>query len=199
MKRRNKNMNLLVNEAKELINEITEKSTELTSKTEKLISDINQGILGPKGSQIKKEELREEKDNYQWELRKKVDELLEKIEASEKQALEKIEANAEPVTADNVAELQLLKGLDTTAEELQRYANKYHNNPLAIKTLKQIAKDKEILVTFPETEQEKIINKYKKLKTVVKTYNNFRVDAVGVQKARQDMTLGLHLDELRNM
>ena len=192
-------MRTLISEATQLVEGIQLKSAELTSKTEKLISDINQGILGPKGSQIRKEELREEKDNYQWELRKKVDELLEKIEASEQQALEKIEANAESVTADSVAELQLLKDLDTTAEELQRYANKYHNNPLAIKTLRQIAKDKNIMTTFPETEQDKIINKYKKLKTVVKTYRDFRVNAVGVQKARQDMTLGLHIDTLKDM
>ena len=192
-------MILLVNEAKKLINELTEKSAELTSKTDKLIKEINEGMLGPKGSQIKQEELREEKNRYQWEIRKKVDDLLEKIEASEQKALESIELNAESVTADSVAELQLLKGLDTTAEELQRYATKYHNNPLAIKTLRQIAKDKNIMTTFPETEQDKIINKYKKLKTVVKTYNNFRVNAVGVQKARQDMTLGLHIDTLRDM
>ena len=192
-------MRTLISEAIQLVEGIQLKSAELTSKTEKLNRDINQGILGPKGAQIKQEELREEKDNYQWELRKKVDDLLEKIEASEQKVLENIEANAEPVTADNVAELQLLKEIDTTAEELQRYAKKYHNNPLAIKTLEQIAKDKEILVTFPETEQDKIINKYKKLKTVVKTYNDFRVNAVGVQKARQDMTLGLHIDTLNDM
>ena len=192
-------MRTLISEAIQLVEGIQLKSAELTSKTEKLNRDINQGILGPKGVELKTEELREEKDNYQWEIRNRVDKLLEKIEASEQQALEKIEANAEPVTADNVAELQLLKGLDTTAEELQRYANKYHNNPLAIKTLRQIAKDKEILVTFPETEQEKVISKYEKLKTVVKTYNNFRVNAVGVQKARQDMTLGLHIDTLNDM
>lgn len=192
-------MKELISETTQLVEGIQSKSAELTSKTEKLISDINQGMLGSKGSQIKQEELREEKDNYQWELGKKVDDLIEKIEASEQKALEKIELNAESVTADNVAELQLLKGIDTTAEELQRYATKYHNNPLAIKTLRQIAKDKDIFATFPETEQDKIINKYKKLKTVVKTYNNFRVNAVGVQKVRQDMTLGLHIDTLGDM
>ena len=192
-------MKELISETTQLIEGIQSKSAELTSKTEKLTKEINEGMLGSKGSQMRQEALREEKDNYQWEIRNRVDKLLEKIEASEQQALEKIEANAEPVTADNVAELQLLKGLDTTAEELQRYANKYHNNPLAIKTLRQIAKDKEILVTFPETEQEKVISKYEKLKTVVKTYNNFRVNAVGVQKARQDMTLGLHIDTLNDM
>lgn len=190
---------LLVNEAKKLINELTEKSAELTEKTEKLNSDINQGILGPKGLQIKQEELREEKNRYQWKIRQKVDKLLEKIQESEQKALEKIEINAESVTADSVAELQLLKGLDTTAEELQRYANKYHNNPLAVKTLRQIAKDKDILATFPETEQEKIINKYKNLKTVVKTHRNFNVNAVGYKKIVQDTTLELQADSLKDM
>lgn len=192
-------MILLVNEAKKLINELTEKSAELTSKTDKLIKDINEGMLGPKGSQIKQEELREEKDNYQWEIRNRVDKLLEKIEASEQKALEKIELNAEPVTADSVAELQLLKGLDTTAEELQRYANKYHNNPLAIKFLEQVAKDKEILATFPETEAQKIVNKYKNLKAVVKTHRNFNVNAVGYKKIVQDTTLELQADSLKGM
>ena len=156
-------------------------------------------MLGPKGVQLQREALREEIQSLQGGIRNKANELLDKIEVSEQRELEQLVLNAESVTADNVAELQLLKGLDTTSEELQRYAKKYHNNPLAMKTLEQIAKDKEILVTFPETEQEKIINKYKKLKTVVKTYNNFRVNAVGVQKARQDMTLELHIDTLRDM
>ena len=190
-------MKELISETTQLVEGIQSKSAELTSKTEKLISDINQGMLGPKGSQIKQEELREEKNRYQWEIRKKVDDLLEKIDEAEQKALEKIELNAEPVTADSVAELQLLKGLDTTAEELQRYATKYHNNPLAIKTLRQIAKNKNIMTTFPETEQEKIINKYKKLKTVVKTYNNFNVNAVGYKKIVQDTTLELQADSLK--
>ena len=54
-------MILLINEAKKLNNELIEKSAELTSKTDKLIKDINEGMLGPKGSQMRQEALREEK------------------------------------------------------------------------------------------------------------------------------------------
>lgn len=192
-------MKALINEAVNLVQGIQSENDKLTSKCDKFSEDIKQGMLGSKGIQLQREALREEIQSLQGGIRNKANDLLDKIEASEQRELEQLVLNAESVNADNVAELQLLKGLDTTAEELQRYAKKYHNNPLAIKTLKQIAKDKEILATFPETEQSKTIKKYSKLKTLVTTYQNFYVNAVGVQKARQDTTLGMHLETLKNM
>lgn len=192
-------MRTLINETTQLVEGIQNNNAELTSRADKLNEDIKQGMLGPKGKELKTKALREEMESYQWEVRNKANELLEKIDESEQKALERIELNAESVNADNVAELQLLKGLDTTSEELQRYATKYKNNPLAIKTLRQIAKDKEIFTTFPETEQDKTVSKYKELKTIVKTYRDFRVNSVGVQKVIQDTAIKLNIERLKNM
>ena len=55
------------------------------------------------------------------------------------------------------------------------------------------------MTTFPETEQEKVISKYEKLKTVVKTHRNFKANAVGYQKTIQDTTLELQADSLKDM
>ena len=51
-------MRTLISEATQLVEGIQSKSAELTSKTEKLTKEINEGMLGPKGSQMRQEALR---------------------------------------------------------------------------------------------------------------------------------------------
>ena len=64
--------------------------------------------------------------------------ILAKLENFEQTELEKIKSEYETVTADNVAELNLLSTMKVSEQELLSYLEKYKRNPLAIKKLHEI-------------------------------------------------------------
>lgn len=55
---------------------------------------------------------------------------------------------AEGVTTEIVAELDLLRSIKATKDDIQAFLNKYYNNYLVCKAIKEIAEEKEIEITI---------------------------------------------------
>lgn len=65
------------------------------------------------------------------------------------------EEDHKSVTQDELAELTLLGMLDVSLDEINNYATKYRNNPLALRLIRKIAGEREMMITVPMTRAEK--------------------------------------------
>ncbi|MGF0046529.1 hypothetical protein ACQRD4_00940 [Streptococcus hyointestinalis] len=95
------------------------------------------------------------KQNVETQSRQKADELYNKIEQTYEAELVKLQDTVQGVTADDVAELTLLATTEVTKDELEEYFVKYKNKPLAVKKLKEIAKQSpELMVDVEQFDKE---------------------------------------------
>lgn len=75
--------------------------------------------------------------------------LIDGIQTTLEHEYSNIDNSSESVTADQLAELTLLGELDLTNDDIEKYADKYKRNPLALKKLKNLAEAKNLYVEFP--------------------------------------------------
>lgn len=86
-------------------------------------------------------------------------EMMNQVRESE---LKRIEGNRQTVTQEVMNELSLLSQIDVDHDELLEYAEKHLNNPLVLRRIADIAKEKEIPFALPDSQEvklEKILNR----------------------------------------
>lgn len=104
------------------------------------------------------ERIQKHLDESNFILERRANETRETLEQEKEKALkETMDFLTTSLTADEVAELQLLKQLRSlTADDLDRYAQKYDQKPLALKFIDDIAQEREIFYTLSDEQQEQL-------------------------------------------
>lgn len=145
----------LAREMQEFIKESHTYHEEYKKQEEHYMDNYHKGILGDKGLSQKIAEIRDEINSKQLNKSERLKAKIDQVHANE---LKHIEKTTEGVTADEVAELQLISQLELTDEEMNEYIKKYRRSPLALKKLQAIAKDnKNIHLNFPR-DRKKYLN-----------------------------------------
>lgn len=140
--------------AKEVQGFINE-SYQATSEYKKTESDLKEKVRnGLRGPVEIKQELEDKRRSIQATLSTKADQLQAKLDEVKTKELKNIEETSESITADTLAELNLLSQLDLTSADISEYINKYKNTPLALRKLKEIAREKKTMNEFPPDKKE---------------------------------------------
>lgn len=157
---------------------------------EDLKKQLSAGMVGTKVAENTLQDLKQTVSKYSQETYNKISDELERFYDEEVAARK---AKEENVTADDVAELNLIAGMKNTADEMNEYLEKYQNKPIAVKKLLEIAGD-----TYPPIiVDEKFLNKnyaidevYNKLKRKA-GYYHYNISANGdkVQAVQADMVV----------
>lgn len=105
--------------------------------------------------------------------------------------LERVEESYQAVTADDVAELDLLGSMSTTQEELERYLEKFAKKPLAIRKIYEIAQKQEPIILLPPAiDKKKLLNDLiDKMKRDVNFFENLYLDENKVNLVVEQMTV----------
>lgn len=98
--------------------------------------------------------------------------ILAKLENFEQTELEKIKSEYETVTADNVAELNLLSTMKVSEQELLSYLEKYKRNPLAIKKLHEIGAANNIALPSYILKEDRLADLLNVFKRYAKSYHD---------------------------
>lgn len=98
--------------------------------------------------------------------------ILAKLENFEQTELEKIKSEYETVTADNVAELNLLSTMKVSEQELLSHLEKYKRNPLAIKKLHEIGAANNIALPSYILKEDRLAELLKVFKQHAKSYHD---------------------------
>ena len=98
--------------------------------------------------------------------------ILAKLENFEQTELEKIKSEYETVTADNVAELNLLSTMKVSEQELLSYLEKYKRNPSAIKKLHEIGAANNIALPSYILKEDRLAELLKVFKQHAKSYHD---------------------------
>lgn len=128
------------------------------------------------------ERINDHLDESNYILSRRSQELSELLQEDKEQTIQEAMAKlTKTVTADEVAELQLLNQLTTiTREDLFRYADKYQDKPLALKYIDGISKDRDIVFSLSEEQldlldPEKAINELAQdIGLEIRQYNSIR-------------------------
>ena len=128
------------------------------------------------------ERINDHLDESNYILSRRSQELSELLQEDKEQTIQEAMAKlTKTVTADEVAELQLLNQLTTiTREDLFRYADKYQDKPLALKYIDGISKDRDIVFSLSEEQldlldPEKAINELANdIGLEIRQYNSIR-------------------------
>ena len=104
------------------------------------------------------ERIQKHLDESNFILERRSKEVSETLEEEKEKALKQaMDFLTTSLTADEVAELQLLNQLKTvTVDDLDRYAKKYDRKPLALKYIDSIAQEKEMFFTLSEEQQDQL-------------------------------------------
>lgn len=145
------NLNQLKKEVEEYINQSYDLTVEYQKTQADLLDKVDKQLRGKKEV---RNELDEKKAKMNDLLTTKANDLQDKIERVKANELAKIEETTEQVTADTLAELNLLEQLDLTGQDIDQYINKFKRTPLAMRKLQEISKDKGLMNQFPPTRQE---------------------------------------------
>ena len=145
------NLNQLKKEVEEYINQSYDLTVEYQKTEADLLDKVDKQLRGKKEV---RNELDEKKAKMNDLLTTKANDLQDKIERVKANELAKIEETTEQVTADTLAELNLLEQLDLTGQDIDQYINKFKRTPLAMRKLQEISKDKGLMNQFPPTRQE---------------------------------------------
>lgn len=70
--------------------------------------------------------------------------------------LKAIEEEQQAVTQDDLAELLLLDQIELTQDDINKYADKYANKPLAMRKINSIAKEQELTPVYHDTEVDNL-------------------------------------------
>lgn len=98
--------------------------------------------------------------------------ILTKLEALEEAELENIKSEYEVVTADNVAELNLLSSMSVSEKELLDYLDKFKRNPLAIKKLHEIGAVNNITLPSYILKEDRLSSLLQLFKQYAKNYHD---------------------------
>lgn len=127
------------------------------------ISDINMKQqnqdITPKRADEMKAELKAKLTEKRDTASQSIEEMLTQVREAE---LKRIESDRQTVTQEVMNELTLLSKIDVEYEDLYEYAVKHLNNPLVLRRIADIAKEKEIPFALPESQEvklEKILNR----------------------------------------
>ena len=127
------------------------------------ISDINMKQQNQDVTPKRADEMRAELQAKLTEKRDKatqsIEEMLNQVREAE---LKRIEGDRQTVTQDTMNELTLLSQIDVEYDDLYEYAVQHLNNPLVLRRIADIAKEKEIPFALPESQEvklEKILNR----------------------------------------
>ncbi|WP_175615825.1 hypothetical protein [Piscibacillus halophilus] len=145
------NLNQLKKEVEGYINQSHDLTVEYRKTEADLLDKVDKQLRGKKEV---RNELDEKKAKMNDLLTTKANDLQDKIERVKANELAKIEETTEQVTADTLAELNLLEQLDLTGQDIDQYINKFKRTPLAMRKLQEISKDKGLMNQFPPTRQE---------------------------------------------
>ena len=107
------------------------------------------------GVQEARDLLSEQQTQGRAELRQIREDLEKRLDEWKELTISQAEGKKQPVKQDDLAELTLLGMLEVDSVELEGYADKYKHNPLALRMIEKIAKDKGILYAPPITKAEK--------------------------------------------
>ncbi|NQL62007.1 hypothetical protein HO446_04665 [Streptococcus suis] len=122
--------------------------------------------------------------------------ILGKLEAIEKTELEAIKSEYETVTADNVAELNLLGTMKVSEQELLGYLEKFKRNPLAIKKLHEIGEANNITLPGYIMKEHRLTNLLRTFKQYAKDYHNTQIIDSNGSASDLAFTLVLAGDEM---
>lgn len=107
-----------------------------------LLEQHKREVIGSEGLRQKLDEVKDEINERKHAI---ADELGVRVDRVHEQELKHIEDTTETVTADNVAELELISQLELTTDELNKYIDRYRRTPLALKKLQEIASTNNII------------------------------------------------------
>ena len=122
--------------------------------------------------------------------------ILAKLENFEQTELEKIKSEYETVTADNVAELNLLSTMKVSEQELLSYLEKYKRNPLAIKKLHEIGAANNIALPSYILKEDRLAELLKVFKQHAKSYHDTPISDSNGSASDLAFMLVLASDEL---
>lgn len=98
--------------------------------------------------------------------------ILNELEGLEKSELELIRSEYEVVTADSVAELNLLSSMSVSEKELVSYLEKFKRNPLAIKKLHEIGESNNITLPKYILKEDRLSSLIQVFKQYAKSYHD---------------------------
>lgn len=127
-----------------------------------LLEKVRNQVLYQSEAELRLENFKKEANQYSDT---EFTNILAKLENFEQTELEKIKSEYETVTADSVAELNLLSTMKVSEQELLSYLEKYKRNPLAIKKLHEIGAANNIALPsyiLKETRLAELLNVFKR-------------------------------------
>lgn len=146
----------------------TQRQLEFVETGKEFDERVKQGRMGAVDANEKLSDL---KNNIISELYNSYDVIYDEIGMVLEQEVARINQTSEAITADGLAELTLLNQLELSTEDINKYAEKYKHNPLAIRKLKDIAFDKQLMGSFPTDRTEYIQKLLNDLKEKIKKFS----------------------------
>lgn len=98
--------------------------------------------------------------------------ILNKLEALAEAERESIKSEYEVVTADNVAELNLLASMSVSEKELLDYLDKFKRNPLAVKKLHEIGEANNITLPSYILKEDRLSSLLQLFRQYAKSYHD---------------------------
>ena len=129
---------------------------------------VRDQVLYQSEAELRLENFKKEADQYSDN---EFANILAKLENFEQTELEKIKSEYETVTADNVAELNLLSTMKVSEQELLSYLEKYKRNPLAIKKLHEIGAANNIALPSYILKEDRLAELLNVFKRYAKSYH----------------------------
>lgn len=133
-----------------------------------LAEKVKKGLMYQSEAELRLKNFKQEADQY---LNAEYANILAKLENFEQTELEKIKSEYETVTADNVAELNLLSTMKVSEQELLSYLEKYKRNPLAIKKLHEIGAANNIALPNYILKEDRLAELLNVFKRYAKSYH----------------------------
>lgn len=154
------------------------------------------GMIGEQWAKQELEKYKTEGDTY---ARTTYNQIMVDIERVHEQELAKLKEKELSVTADDMAELNLLASMDVTEDELVTYYEKFKDKPLAIKKLNDIAKQQRVLfvnmkVYSAEQELKAIIDFFKQQLAFLE--GSLQINGDKVQAVTMDMIVNAEVTTL---
>lgn len=143
-----------------------------------LNEQISKGLKTPLESANKRNEYKNSLDNSLKENKAK---LIEKLKETKEKEYSKLSNSYDPVTADLVAEINLLSQMDLDSNDIKQYKEKYKNTPLLMKKLRSISQSKGIFVYFEETKEEHLENAFNFLENTVQSFSQPEYSSYGAK------------------
>lgn len=170
----NMSLDQLVKKAEEFVKVSAKSTQEYLSTAEDYKQKVSEGRMG---SVEAREKLDDIKSTTNALLSQQGATLNEEVRLALEAEYQRVDNESETVTADQLAELTLLGELELTNEDMEKYADKYKNNPLALKKLKDIAKEKTLFVEFPRDRKEFIHAALGRMESTISKYSRPEYDA----------------------